>query len=174
LLMRPRYDPIESMPRKLLWPVMRLRYNIAILLAVVLGLVCCSKTDYPTQDRPAFLAESFHSGCKAESPEFGKLLRNGTIVLSSFDDTIRVVHASASYNCCADIKMEVTKTDYGFAVREKDEGFTCRCTCDFDITCFIYGLSAGTYLIKVFDPEGNLIDQGYVIVRPKDPSGPNG
>ena len=153
---------------------MRLRYNIAILVAVASVLVCCSKTDYPTQNRPAFWAESFHSGCKDESAKFGKPLRNGSIILSSFNDTIRVVHASASYNCCADIKMGVSKADYGFDVREKDEGFSCRCTCDFDITCFIYGLAGGTYLVKVFDPEGNLIDQGYAIVRPKDPTGPNG
>jgi hypothetical protein len=153
---------------------MRFRYNIAVLLAAVFALVCCSRTEYPTQNRPAFWADSFHSGCKQESPEFGKLLRNGSVVLNSFNDTIRVVHASATYNCCADIKMQVSKTDYGFDVREKDDGFSCRCNCDFDITCFIYGLSEGTYLVKVFDPEGNFIDEGYVLVRPRKPGGPNG
>lgn len=153
---------------------MSYRIGLIALLSICLGIVACGKNYYPTKTPPPFFAESFHSGCKEETGKIGKISTSGTIVLSSFNDTIRVVHASAHYNCCADIKMEVEKTHYGFDLCEKDEGFNCGCTCDSDITAFIYGLAAGTYLVKVFDLDGNHIDQGYVVVRPKDPTGPNG
>ena len=95
-------------------------------------------------------------------------------MVSSFSDTIRVIHANVRYNCCADVRMEVKRTSSGFDLYEKDEGFSCDCICDFDVTCFIYGLVDGTYLIKVFDLEGYFFYQGYVTVKSKKPDGPNG
>jgi hypothetical protein len=150
------------------------RIGLVFPVLLLLALAACGKNYYPSKPPPPFSAESFHSGCKEETSRTGKISGNGSIILSSFNDTIRVVHANAHYNCCADVKMEVEKTDYGFDLCEKDEGFNCGCTCDSDITTFIYGLAGGTYLVKVFDLDGNHIDQGYVVVRPKDPTGPNG
>ncbi len=152
----------------------RRRTGLVVLSALLLVHVACGKNYYPTATRPPFFADSYHGECKPETGRTGKLLGDGKIILSSFNDTIRVVHVNAHYNCCADIKMEVKKTGYGFDLFEKDEGFECDCTCDSDVTTFIYGLSAGTYLVKVFNLEGNYMDQGYVIVRPKDPDGPSG
>ena len=159
--------------RPVIEAMVKYRFSLVFLVLLLLALAACAKNYYPTKPPPLFSAESFHSGCKEETIRTGKI-SGGSIILSSFNDTIRVVHANAHYNCCADVKMEVEKTDYGFDLCEKDEGFNCGCTCDSDITTFIYGLAGGTYLVKVFDLDGNHIDQGYVIVRPKDPTGPNG
>jgi hypothetical protein len=154
--------------------VMKYLFRPSILLLLTAGLLVCSRTDHSTNSLPPFSAESFHSICKEESGKIGKTTGGGSIILSSFNDTVRVIHANARYNCCADIKMEVKKTSYGFDILEKDEGFSCDCICDFDVTCLIYGLSDGSYLIKVFDVEGNFYYQGYVVVRSKKPDGPNG
>ncbi len=151
----------------------KLKFLSILMLALIAAIICNCKNDYPTQSLPPFSAESIHSECKDGTQRLEKILGSGSIVLSTFNDTIRVLHANAHYNCCADIKTEVEKTNYGFDVREKDEGFDCRCTCDFDVTTFIYGLTKGTYLVKIYDINGNHLDQGYVIVRPKDPDGPS-
>lgn len=154
--------------------ILKFRFLLTPIVVLLLVLSFCGKANYPTKTSPTFLAESIHTGCKDGSERLGRILGGGAIILSSFNDTIRVMHANAHYNCCADIETEVEKTNYGFEVREKDEGFACGCTCDFDVTTFIYGVAAGTYLVRVFDIDGNRLDQGYVIVRPKKPDGPNG
>ena len=101
-------------------------------------------------------------------------ISGGSFILSSFGDTVRVIHANVRDNCCADINMEVKKTGSGFDLFEKDEGFSCDCICDFDVTCLIYGLADGSYLIKVFDVNGSFLYQGFVTVKSEVPEGPNG
>jgi hypothetical protein len=153
---------------------MKRLFRPSILLLLTAGLLVCSKSDRSVNSIPAFLTESFHTGCMEESGKIGKTAGGGSIILSSFNDTVKVIHANARYNCCSDIKMEVKKTSYGFDLLEKDKGSSCDCICDFDLTCFIYCLPDGTYLIKVFDVEGNFFYQGYVVVHSQKPDGPNG
>ncbi len=153
-----------------------MKYKVGLILFLFLGLVACREKDYPTNSRPTFCFDSFHSGCKDEDG-FGKITHTagkGKINVYSFNDTIRVDHLNAYYDICAQIKIDVEKTKYGFDLFEKDEGDTCRSKCYSDVKCFIYNLSAGTYLIKVFDTSGNPIDQGSAIVRPKEDDGPRG
>jgi len=153
-----------------------MKYKVGLILFLFLVLVACKEKDYSTNSRPTFCFDSFHSDCKDEDG-FGKIIHTagkGKIIVSSFNDTIRVAHLNAYYDICAQIKMDVEETKYGFDLFEKDEGDTCRSKCYSDVICFIYNLSAGTYLIKVFDTTGNSIDQGYVIVRPKEDEGPRG
>lgn len=152
-----------------------MKYRVGLILLVFLAFVACKKDQkIPTSSSSIFSFESFDSGC---TDGFGKIVRTsgtGTVVFSSFNDTIRVLHANAQYNCCVEIQAEVKKTYYGFDLFQKYVGDTCRCMCRHDITVFICNVSAGTYLVKLFDISGNLIDQGYVVVRPTDPSGPRG
>ncbi len=152
-----------------------MKYTVGLILLVFLAFVACKKDQkIPTSSSSIFYFESFDSGC---TDGFGKIVKTsgtGTVVFSSFNDTIRVLHGNAQYNCCAEIQTEVKKTYYGFDLFQKDVGDACRCMCRHDITVFISNVSAGTYLVKVFDIDGNLIDQGYVVVRPTDPSGPRG
>ncbi len=149
-----------------------LKYLAVLILVALLALSCCKEGKNPTSSSaPSFFFESFQSGCKEGLGKLAKASGNGSIVLSSFNDTIRVLHANANYNCCAEIKTEVVETEKGFDLFEKDEGYDCRCMCYLDVTTFIYDVSVGTYYIKVFDISGNLVDCGYVVVRPKEPSG---
>lgn len=152
-----------------------MKYRVGLILLVLLAFVACKKDQkIPTNSSSIFYFESFDSGC---TDGFGKIVKTsgtGTVVFSSFNDTIHVLHANAQYNCCAEIQTEVKKTYYGFDLFQKEVGDPCRCMCRHDITVFICNVSDGTYLVKVFDTDGNLIDQGYVVVRPTDPSGPRG
>ena len=154
-----------------------MKYKVGLLLFLFLGLVACREKDSPTSPPSTFCFDSFHSGCKDEDG-FGKITHTagkGKINVYSFNDTIRVDHLNAYYDICAQIKVDVEKTKYGFDLFEKDEGDTCRSKCYSDVKCFIYNLSAGTYHIKVYDTSGNSIDQGYyVIVRPQEDEGPRG
>jgi hypothetical protein len=142
-----------------------------ILIALLTVFGCKGGKNPAGNNFPNFNFESSQSGCREGLGRLAKASGSGSIVLSSFDDTIRVLHANAYYNCCAQIKTKVVKTEYGFDLFEKDEGHDCRCMCYTDITTFIYDISAGTYSIRLFDVSGNLIGQGNVIVRPKKPNG---
>lgn len=149
-----------------------LKYWAGLILIALLAICGCKEGKSPTGSiTPSFFFESFQSGCKEGLGKLAKASGNGSIILSSFNDTIRVLHANAYYNCCAEIKTVVVETEKGFDLFEKDEGEDCRCMCYLDVTTFIYGVSVGTYYIKVFDISGNLVDCGYVVVRPKEPSG---
>lgn len=152
---------------------MKFRFQSILLLSLLSAIMCCSKTDYPTKSIP-FSAESFHGSCKEESGKIGKTTGGDYVFLSSFNDTVRVLHTNVRDNCCSEIKMEVKRTSSGFDIYEKDEGFSCDCICDFDVTCFIYGLSDGSYRIRIFDVEGTLFYQGLVTVKTTKPDGPNG
>lgn len=144
-----------------------MKYKIGLILLLFLVFVACGKEKNPTSSPASFEYESFHSGCKGTS---------GTekLTISSSNDSIQVVHLNAHYNSCAEIKVEVKKTDYGFDLFEKDEGTTCEGTCDSDVTTIIHKLSGGTYLIRVFDTGRNSVGQGYVEVQPRDDGGPQG
>ena len=149
-----------------------LKYYPGLILIALLALSGCKEGKSPTgSSAPSFLHEFFQSGCKEGLVKLAKASGSRSIILSSFNDTIRVLHTNAYYNCCAKITVEVVEIEKGFDLFEKDEGEECRCMCYLDVTTFIYGVSAGTYYIKVFDISGNLVDHGYVVVRPKEPSG---
>lgn len=153
-----------------------MKYKVGLILFLFLGLVACREKKYPTNSYSTFSFNSIHTDCK-DDDDFGKITQaagKGKINVYSFNDTIRVDHLNAYYDICAHIKVDVEKTKYGFDLFEKDEGDTCMSKCYSDVKCFIYNLSAGTYLIKVYDTSGNSIDQGYAIVRPNEDEGPRG
>lgn len=150
------------------------RYKAALILILLCIFSACKQESNPTSSSLGFYAESFHTGCKEG---FGGRVQGsggGSVVLSSFNNTIRVLHTNAYYNCCSDIKTDVVKTRLGFDVFEIDQGDSCDCMCYVDITTLICNLSAGTYLIRVFDTSRSLVGHGYLEVQPGDPGGPSG
>jgi hypothetical protein len=151
-----------------------MRHKVGLILLVLLAFAACKEVKDPTSSPPIFYSESFDSGCKEVFGKMAKVQGGGTLIFSSFNDTIRVLHGNAQYNCCAEIETEVKKTHYGFDLFQKDVGDTCRCVCYHDITVFICNVTPGTYLVKVFDTKGNLINQGYVVVHHTEPHGPRG
>jgi hypothetical protein len=149
--------------------------NIVIpFVLLFLVLISCGKEEKPTKSNNSFLVSSLNSHCKEGLGKINDSWGNGKLILSAFNDTIRVLHSNAYYNCCSQVKMEVKKTGLGFDVYEKDYGDTCRCMCNFDITAYIYNLKAGTYLIRLYDTWGSVFDQGYVVIREKEQEGPGG
>lgn len=148
------------------------KYKAALILILLCIFSACKEESNPTSSSLGFFFESSHTGCKEG---FGGRVQGsggGSVVLSSFNDTIRVLHANAYYNCCSDIKTDVVKTRLGFDVFEIDHGDSCDCMCYLDVTTFICHLSAGTYLIRLLDIRGSLVDRGYVIIRPDDSESP--
>ncbi|UCB53188.1 MAG: hypothetical protein JSV10_03675 [Candidatus Zixiibacteriota bacterium] len=87
-----------------------------------------------------------------------------TVIFSAHGDTIFVTHQDAFYNCCSEIKVDVTETVDGFDLVEYDIGEACNCMCDFDITTIISGVSEGEYVVRLFDIYGNLVDSAVVTV----------
>ncbi len=147
-------------------------YKAGLILIALSILFACEREKSPTNSPLGFYFESFHTGCKES---FGKTVQTsggGSVVFSSFNNTIRIVHANALYNCCAEIETDVVKVRLGFDVFEIDRGDTCECTCRMDVTTFICRVPVGTYLVRLFDTGGNLVDWGYVIIRPDDSEGP--
>jgi hypothetical protein len=149
-----------------------MRYKACLIVIVLSVLFACEKEKSPTISSLGFYSESFNTGCKEGFG--GRVLGSGggSVVLSSFNDTIRVLHANAYYNCCSDIQTNVVKTRLGYDVFEVDHGDTCRCMCHIDITTFICHVPVGTYLIRLLNTGGGLIDRGYVIVRRDESGGP--
>jgi hypothetical protein len=149
--------------------------KIAILLVLLFFvLISCGQEEKPTKSDSSFLVSSLDSHCKEGVGKVNASWGNGKLILSAFNDTIRVLHSNAYYNCCSDVRMEVKKTGLGFDVYEKDYGDTCRCMCNFDLITFVYNLNAGTYLMRLFDIWGNISDQGYVVIKEKEQGGPGG
>jgi len=151
-----------------------MKNKIIPFLLLSLVWISCGKEGAVTKSNPSFYTSSSNSHCKEGLGKINDSWGNGKLILSAFNDTIRIFHSNAYYNCCSEVKMEVKKTGLGFDVFEKDYGDTCRCMCNIDITAFIYNLNPGTYLIRLFDIWGNIFDQGYVIIREKEQEGPGG
>lgn len=147
-------------------------HKVGPISLLFLLLSACGRERSPINSRPTFYFESFHGGCKEG---FGKILAgagDGKVIISSLEQIIEIEHLDAYYNCCADIKMEVKETGSRFDVFEKDEGDSCDCMCNTDITGFICSLSCGTYLVRLFDIKGNLIGQREVTIQAEDESIP--
>jgi hypothetical protein len=149
---------------------------VLILLSLLILFGCKEDQIINSSSSDQWFFESFDSGCKEEgSGKINKLSGSGTVVFSSFNDTIRVLHANAYYSRLAEVETDVQEARYGFDLFQTDvSDTTSRYMCYHDLTVFICNVSAGTYLIKLFNTDGNLVDQGYVVVRPEDPHGPQG
>ncbi|MCJ7577677.1 MAG: hypothetical protein MUO91_04420 [candidate division Zixibacteria bacterium] len=141
-----------------------MKYKAITILVLSLFVLVCSKTKNPVINPPSFQFESSQSDCKGSFRENtgGTINSGGVIIFSSHGDTIWVIHQDASYNCCSKIKVNVKATPNGFDLLEYDVGDTCKCMCYFDITTTISDVSPGTYLIRVFDTDTNLV--GSVVV----------
>jgi hypothetical protein len=152
--------------------------SIAVLILLSLLILLACKEDQIISSNPVdqWFFESFDSGCKEEgSGKTYKISGSGTVVFSSFNDTIWVCHYNAYYSRLAEIETQVKEARYGFDLFQTDVSDTTSVyMCYHDLTVFICNVSAGTYLIKLFDTKGNLVDRKYVVVRPGDPQGPQG
>jgi hypothetical protein len=151
-----------------------MKNKVIPFLLLFLVWISCGKEEKPTKSNTSFLVSSLNSYCKEGLGKINYSWGSGKLILSAFNDTIRVFHSNAYYNCCFEVTMEVKKTGLGFDVFEKDYGDTCRCVCNFDIIAYIYNLSAGTYLVRLFDIWGNIFDQGYVVIKEREQEGPGG
>jgi hypothetical protein len=153
------------------------RCTAVLVLLFLLILVACKKDQIMNSSfDDQWFFESFDSGCKEEGAgKINKLAGSGTVVFSSFNDTIWVCHYNAYYSRLAHIETDVKQARYGFDLFQTDVSDTTSIyKCYHDLTVFICNVSAGTYLLKVLDTDSNLVDQGYVVVRPRDPHGPEG
>jgi uncharacterized protein (DUF2141 family) len=145
------------------------KYKTVVILFLSLFLVVCSKTKNPIKNPPANPKfESSQSKCKGSlNPGMARSANSDTVIFSSNGDTILVIHQNAFYNCCSKIEVKVTQTQEGFDLAESDTGLPCDCPCLFDIATIISGLSPGSYLIRVFDIDSNLVGSGVVDLPPK-------
>jgi hypothetical protein len=151
-----------------------MKYKLIFFLILVLVWISCGKEEKPTKNNASFLISSLDNHCEEGLGKINASGGNGKLNLSAFHDTIRVLHSNAYYNCCSDVKMEAKKTELGFDVYERDYGDTCRCMCYFNIIAYIYNLKAGTYIVRLFDIEGNVLDQGWVTIREEEQEGLGG
>ena len=91
-----------------------------------------------------------------------------SVLVWAHADTVWVTHKNALYNCCSKIKVRITPTLQGFDLYGYDEaGELCTCDCYFDITTVIFGVSPGTYLIRVFDTDSSLVGSVVIDIPPK-------
>lgn len=148
-------------------------YKAGLVLIALSVLFACSQKKNPADSLLDYHFESSQTGCKQVVGKIVEVSGSASIIFSSFNDAIRIVHANAHYNCCAEIETNVSRTVNGFDVFEIDQGDSCDCMCYVDITTLICNLSAGTYLIRVFDTSRSLVGHGYLEVRPGDPGGPS-
>ena len=144
-----------------------MKYKTVAILLLSLFILVCSKTKNPVKNSPSLKFESSQSECKNLNGKIGWSAKSGTVIFSSHGDTILIVHQDAFYNCCSKIKVNVKGTANGFDLWEYDAGDSCRCMCYFDITTIISDLSQGTYFIRVFDIDSNLVGSGLVDIPPK-------
>ncbi len=146
-----------------------IKYKAITILVLSLFILVCSKTKNPVKNPPNFHFESSQSDCRGSFREKaeGTINGGGVIIFSSHGDTILVIHQDAFYNCCSKIKVNVKATPNGFDLLEYDVGENCRCMCYFDITTTISDVSPGTYLIRVFDTDTNLVGSGVLDIPPK-------
>jgi len=115
----------------------------ACLIPIVLSILFARKQEKNPTGSP--LGYQFESCPTGRKQGFGKAIQstgNGWIILGSFNDTIRVVHANARYNCLGEIKRNVVETGCEFELFEKDERDTCMCMCYSEVLAFIYNLFA--------------------------------
>ena len=149
-----------------------MRYKVCLILLALSFLFACEKEKSPTSSVLGFYFESANTGCKDGFGGGAAGGPGGSVVISSFNDTIRVLHANAYYNCCSDIQTDVVKTRLGYDVLEVDHGDTCDCMCYVDITTLVCHVPMGAHLIRLLDTNGGLVERGYVVVEPDDSGGP--
>lgn len=149
-----------------------MRCRVCLVLLALSFLLACEKEKSPTSSIPGFYSESANTGCKDGFGRRAPGSAGGSVLLSSFNDTIRIFHANAYYNCCSDMQTDVAKTRLGYDVFEVDRGDSCDCWCYMDITTLICHVPMGTHLIRLLDINGGLVERGYVVVKPDDSGGP--
>jgi len=145
-----------------------IKYKAVAILVLSFFVLVCSRAKNPVKNPPSLQFESSQSGCKGSFKKgTERSTQADTVIFSSHGDTILVIHQDAYYNCCSKIKVNVIETPNGFDLLEYDVGEICKCMCYFDITTIISNLSSGTYFVRYFDIDSNLVDSAVVDIPPK-------
>jgi hypothetical protein len=101
--------------------------------------------------------QSLQSACKVGSKG---TFSAGNLTANVAGGTLTVLHEDASYNCFAKVALEATVSGGTILVKEvitnADEPMA-RCTCDFDLTAEVKGLSAGSYTLELRDADGKTV-----------------
>ncbi len=87
-----------------------------------------------------------------------------SIIITVSGDDITVLHKDAFYNCCFEISVEVIQQDDIFNLYEHTSGEECDCLCYFDISTTICDLEPGTYMINVYNADGQYVGGGTVTI----------
>jgi hypothetical protein len=90
----------------------------------------------------------------------------GKIKTTVVNGTLTITHEDAVYNCAARVMLVATVGGTSIVVRETitNPGVSANCICPFDLTAAISGLAPGTYSLKVYDADGNLVGSATVAV----------
>ena len=76
-----------------------------------------------------------------------------SIAAVSYEDTLRVSHFDAFYNCCFQIDVAFEQNGPVLNFIEHPSGESCRCMCYFKITSTVVGLAPGTYIVRVWNED---------------------
>ena len=97
------------------------------------------------------------------------LLRLGRVDSVRFEtqcDTLTVHHDGVDANCCSKFIFAFTQQGNLLAFTEIDtSSVPCRCTCNFDLTAQVSGLTGGQYRVQVWAAD-SLLDSGAVQITP--------
>jgi hypothetical protein len=107
--------------------------------------------------------DSMQSACKGSPAEYQA---SEAAKVSPEAGLLRIVHEDARYNCAAKVKMEATLTGDEITVKEiiTNPEELALCICDFDLSVGLKGLRPGTYTVKIFDADGNLVSSTQVTI----------
>jgi hypothetical protein len=144
-----------------------LKYKALVVIIFSFLFFACGKKS-PVREPGGIHYQSYQSSCKDGSEIWtSKITQSGSSILSSHGDTIFVTQRDVLGNCCSRIEVNVARTSSGFDLRQKDVGKSCNCTCLFDLKTILCGLAEGSYFVRIFDPDGNLIGSGSVDIPQK-------
>ncbi len=121
---------------------------LAVLSALILvGPVAALELDYTV------------SGCDIETntysaPDFAT---TPDVTIWVVGNRIYLEH-DLTYYCCADIKLYSELNNRHITINEVNEGGVCYCICDYHLTGNFGPLEEGVYRVRIYDPEGRLIE----------------
>lgn len=118
---------------------------------------------------PAFVfsvGQTLQSDCKPESKEDGYGAGAGQIKVTVSGSSATIRHEDALANCASKLKMNASLTGATIEVQEviTNPGELAYCVCNFDLEVIVSNLAPGSYTVKVFDPDGNLVDSVSITV----------
>ncbi|MCX6829434.1 MAG: dockerin type I repeat-containing protein [candidate division Zixibacteria bacterium] len=129
------------------------------------GLIKFLYLNGPALHCPGVVHDDMRGDCQIGRPSSNN---SDSMVVEVIGNDLHIRHLNAFYNCCLRYMVDYYFERGNITAVESDTGMPCDCLCPFDLESVLYGVPAGTYIVRLIGIYGDTVGIDTVMVSGGD------